>query len=37
MYGKDCLKYYKLTKIHKHNLDNIISFVLQEFPIYVKT
>lgn len=37
MYGKDCLKSYKLTKIHKHNLDNIISFVLQEFPIYVKT
>lgn len=37
MYGKDCLKSYKLTKIHKHNLDNIISFVLQEFPIYTKT
>ncbi len=36
MYGKDCLKSYKLTKIHKHNLDNIISFVLQKFPIYTK-
>ena len=37
LYGKDCLKSYKLTKIHKHNLDNIISFILQEFPIYIKT
>lgn len=35
LYGNDCLRYYKLTKIHKRNLDNIISFVLQEIPIYV--